>query len=161
MAALQCNNNRCQTVIGGRVNGAGEVVDHWPKHVPKKEFPEAPQHVGEAAAEAHKVHGHGAHRAASMLARAVIEAAAKDRGITNGTIYQKIEAMYQAELIRKYIRDAAHEVRHFANAKAHGDLADPVEPDEAAEILTLMDRVLDEIYEGPAQVKKRRDARLG
>jgi hypothetical protein len=147
-------------VIGGVIDNNERVLVHWPKYVPAKEFPDAPTHIGEAATEAHTVHGHGAHRAAAVLARAVIEAAAKDKGITTGRIKEKIEAMHQAGLIRDYIRDAADEVRHFANEMAHGDFADPVDEGEAALIMKLMDRVLDEVYEGPAQVENRKDARL-
>ena len=55
-----------------------------------------------------------------MLARAVIEATAKDQGIAKGTLHDKIEAMATNGLIRTMIKDAAHGVRELGNEMAHG-----------------------------------------
>ena len=96
-----------------------------------------------------------------LLARSVIEATAKDKGMTTGTLVTKIDAMYEARLIREDIRDGAHEVRYLANDAAHGDFADPVPQTDAELILTSMDEVLEEVYQSPARVARRRAARLG
>lgn len=101
-----------------------------------------------------------AHRAAAILARAVIEATAKDKGITTGRLVQKIDAMYDARLIREDVRDGAHEVRYLGNDIAHGDFVEPVSKEDADLVLTLMDEVLEEVFQSPARVKRRRDNRL-
>jgi hypothetical protein len=54
----------------------------------------------------------GALRGAIMLARAVIEATAKDKGVTNGSLSQKIDRLHERGCIRTYLRDGAHEVRY-------------------------------------------------
>jgi hypothetical protein len=95
-----------------------------------------------------------------LLARSVIEATAKDKGMATGSLMAKIDAMYEARLIREDIRDGAHEVRYLANDAAHGDFADPVPQADAELILTLMDEVLEEVYQSPARVARRREARL-
>jgi len=101
-----------------------------------------------------------AYRGAVLLARSVIEATAKDKGMTTGTLVTKIDEMYEKRLIREDIRDGAHEVRYLANDAAHGDFADPVPQTDAELILTLMDEVLEEVYQSPARVARRRAARL-
>lgn len=55
-----------------------------------------------------------------MLARAVIEATAKAKEITTGTLYKKIEKMHEQGLLSELVRDQAHEVRYLGNDMAHG-----------------------------------------
>ncbi|SNB59720.1 protein of unknown function [Streptomyces sp. PgraA7] len=95
------------------------------------------------------------------LARAVVEATAKDRGIKTGTLEKKIDKLFEQQLIREYVRDAAHEVRFGGNEVAHGDLvAEPMDNVTAAEILGLMDEILDEVFQSPARVRRRKAQRL-
>jgi hypothetical protein len=81
--------------------------------------------------------------------------------MTTSTLVAKIDAMYEARLIREDIRDGAHEVRFLANDAVHGDFAEPVPQTDAELILTLMDEVLEEVFQNPARVARRRAARLG
>ncbi|MBU5868948.1 DUF4145 domain-containing protein, partial [Vibrio cholerae O1] len=72
-------------------------------------------------------------RGAVILARAVIEATAKDKGITNGNLYAKIDQLHISGLIREHIKEAAHEVRLGGNDVAHGDiLSGPFSHEETA-----------------------------
>ena len=124
-----------------------------------RDFPDVPEHIAGAASEAYKCLSIGATRGAASLARAVIEATAKDRGITNGQVYDKIEEMFAESLIRSMC-DAAHEVRHLGNDAAHGDFVHPVSDQAAEEVLGLMSEVLDEVFQSPARVARQRAARL-
>jgi len=90
----------------------------------------------------------------------VIEAVAKKKGITTGKLVQKIDAMYDARLIREDVRDGAHEVRYLGNDMAHGDFVEGVSKEDAELVLTLMDAVLEEVFQSPARVNRRREARL-
>lgn len=159
-AALMCLNDECGAVVGALVTNAGTLLDYWPKEIPPRpSFPDVPAHIAEAAAEAHYVNALKAHRAAGALARAVIEATAKERGITEGKIKAKIEEMAKRGLIREDTKEAAHEVRHFGNEMAHGDFVYEVDPDEAADILDLMDEVLAEVYQSRKKVERVRERR--
>jgi len=122
-------------------------------------FEDVPTHIASAASEAYECHSIGAHRGAGSLARAVIEATAKDKGITSGNLQSKIEQMEQMDHIRPHIRDAAHEVRHLGNDMAHGDFVQPVTEEETAEVLELMGEILNEVYQSPAKISARRAAR--
>ncbi|WP_456600665.1 DUF4145 domain-containing protein [Blastococcus sp. SYSU DS0616] len=122
-----------------------------------KDYPDVPEAIREAASEVHQCLSIGAIRGAIAIARAVVEATAKDQGITTGTLQQKIDGLANAGKIRPDTQDAAHEVRLDGNEIAHGDLAaTPPDVAEAEEIVALMDEVLEEVYEGPARVARAR-----
>jgi hypothetical protein len=133
----------------------------YPVDTRGKRYPDVPVEIAAAASEAHRCMTVEGYRGAVILARSVIEATAKDKGMTTGKqLVTKIDAMYEARLIREDIRDGAHEVRYLANDAAHGDFAEPVPQTDADLILTLMDEVLEEVYQSPARVAQRRATRL-
>jgi hypothetical protein len=125
-----------------------------------RDYPDVPEHIAPAASEAHACQSIGAHRAAVMVARAVIEATAKNKGVINGMLFNKIEKMHELGLISELVRDQAHEVRYLGNDMAHGDFVDPVSAEEADEVLELMAEVLHAVFVVPAQLKRRKEARL-
>ena len=112
----------------------------------------APSSVAATASEAHTCIAVQAYWAAVLLARSVIEATAKEKGISKGTLEQKIDVMHEKRLIRDYISDGAHEVRYFGNDMAHGDFVQDVSREDAGLALTLMDQVLEEVFQRPARV---------
>lgn len=125
-----------------------------PQHTSHKDFPDVPPHIAAAATEATLCLSIGAHRAVGGLARAVIEATAKDKGITVRGIHPKIEGLEAAGHIRPYITATAHEIREFGNDMAHGDFADPITHDQAADMIALMSEILQEVYQGPARLDR-------
>lgn len=173
-AAFVCDG--CQGMVIGRVQALRDTVDRskvdesfwrdavgidWlPKTVGGKEFPDVPPHIASAASEAYECRSIGAYRGAVALARAVVEATAKEKGITEGSLFEKIKAMKDQGLIRSLIAEAAHEVRHWGNDSVHGDFIDTVSAEEADEILELMSVVLDGVFITPARVAAVQAARL-
>lgn len=121
-----------------------------------KDFPDVPEHIGQAADEAYQCRSINALRAAVLLARSVIEATAKEKGITKGLLAAKIQAMVDQELIRKRVREGADEVRHLGKDMAHGDFVEPVSEEDADLVLELMDEVLQEVFQAPARNAKAR-----
>jgi len=136
------------------------ILRYWPEDVAEKAYLDVPGEISEAASEAYRCFSIKALRAATLLARSVIEATAKNQGITSGTLISKIEAMHNQGLIREFVKDGAHEVRYLGNDMAHGDFVQPVELEEAELALSLMDEVLEEIYQAPARVANARALRL-
>ncbi|MDQ0376558.1 DUF4145 domain-containing protein [Amycolatopsis thermophila] len=138
----------------------GEIPVIWlPRHPIGRDFPDVPDHIASAASEAHADHSIGSFRSAVLLARSVIEATAKDKGITGGNLDSKINELHTRGLIRELVREQAHEVRFLGNDMAHGDFVEPVFEEESAEILELMGEVLEEVYQAPARLEARRQAR--
>ena len=172
MSAFQCANERCRRLSIGWIrrptkytNPQAEVPQadlKWePISIRRPEFPDVPQQIAESASEAHACMSIQAYRGAVALARAVVEATAKDKGITSGSLAQKIDRLHEQGHIRPITREVAHEIRHGGNEIAHGDLGDEPMPAEDAEaILRLMDEILQEVYQGPAAMLKLKQSRI-
>jgi hypothetical protein len=143
----------------GWIDGVGTNVEWFPIRAAGKDFPDVPEHITEAASEAYKCYSIDAFRAATQLTRSVVEATAKDKGITQGSLFSKINELFAQALIREYIRDGAHEVRHLGNDMAHGDFISPVSSEETQLALTLMSEILEEVYQSPARVARAQTAR--
>lgn len=131
-----------------------------PRMIPVKLFPDVPLAIASAASEAHRCRqACNANRAAILMARSVIEATAKHKGIISGQLINKIDEMYDQRLIRPDVRDGAHEVRHLGNDMAHGDFVQDVGPADTDLVLALMDAVLADVFQSPALVAKAKAAR--
>lgn len=134
-------------------------TEWYPINAIGKDFPDIPQHIAEAASEAFKCYSISAFRASVLLARSVIEATAKDKEITQGSLIGKIDELYNQRFIREHIRDGAHEVRFLGNEMAHGDFITPVTDEETDLTLILMSEILEEVYQSPTRVARARAAR--
>jgi hypothetical protein len=173
MGAFRCD--ACQALSIARATGlpgnqdplawlTGKKNVEWlpqpPRVIPTKLFPDVPAAIASAASEAYRCRQIGnANRAAILMARSVIEATAKEKGITTGPLISKIDQMHDQRLIRPDVRNGAHEVRHFGNNMAHGDFVQDVSPQDADMVLALMDAVLTDVYQSPALVAKAKAAR--
>lgn len=132
-----------------------------PRPGENRDFPDVPGHIAEAASEAALCLSAGAYRAVGSLARAVLEATAKDKGANGKSLAERIHALSNAGHVRHHTKEVADEVRHFGNDMAHGDFVDPVTQQEAEEVLELMAEVLAEVYQSPARLARRRAAVQG
>ncbi|CAH0207068.1 hypothetical protein SRABI121_02630 [Microbacterium sp. Bi121] len=140
--------------LGGR-------EEYWePVSASGKIFADVPGPVGESATEAYRCYSIGAYRGAIILARAVIEAAAKSKGISGRNLEVKIDALAAQGHVRAEIAASAHEVRFIGNDMAHGDFATTVvSGGDALDILDIMDDVLDQVYGVPTRLERRRARR--
>jgi len=95
--------------------------------------------------------------AAILLARTVIEAAAKYHGIDKGFLAEKIKNLQAQGLVRPLVAEAAEGVKDFGNDMAHGDIEVEVTAEDVEETLTLMSVVLDEVFQVDARTKSLRE----
>src|SRR5690606_22866112 len=153
------NDTGTTHVAKSHMSQPGAVLTWHPASALGKDFPDVPDHIAAAASEAHTCHSVNAYRAAILMARAVVEAIAKDKGATEGQLAAKIGAMEKAGLIRELVKDTAHETRFLGNGMAHGDFVAGVDEGDWADVLALMDELLDEVYQAPARVNARRTER--
>lgn len=142
-------------------NRADHAIDFWtgiesavvyPKWVHGQAFVDVPQIISNAASEAHKTRSIDANSSAVLMARTVVEAVAKDQGITTGSLFDKIDAMGGKGLITPFTVKTAHVIRVFGNDMAHGDLGTPVDEADADGVLGFMDEILNEVYQAPARL---------
>lgn len=172
-ATFQCSNELCHRLSIATVTRregyaspkqdmARETNLTWePRSVRRPEFVDVPSQIADTASEAHACLSIQAYRGAVALARSVVEATAKDKGIIKGMLVSKIDEMYKQNLIRDITRELAHEIREGGNEIAHGDLADePMPPEDAEAIVALMDEILEEVYQGPARMLALKKSRL-
>ncbi len=138
-----------------------ESENWFPQHAEGREFTDVPEPIASVASEAYQCASIGAFRGAVALARAVVEATAKAKGISTNGIASKINELHSQGFIREHVREAAHEVRFGGNEVAHGDLAQgSLDKEEAEEILVLMSEILLEVFQSPARVERQRQKRL-
>jgi hypothetical protein len=120
---------------------------------------DVPEAISRAAREAYSSASVGNHMAAILMARTVIEATAKAKGISSGDLSKKINAMRDNQLIRRAVADQAHEVRYAGNDMAHGDIEVIPDAIDSEEILALMGSVLTEVFQDPARLERIRAKR--
>lgn len=151
----------------GHVDSPGDIIqtaihEEWiPTNAEGRTFEDVPELIASVASEAYKCASVHAYRGAVALARAVVEATAKEKGITSNGIASKIENLHTKGFIREHVKEAAHEVRFGGNEVAHGDLAeDDLDDEEAEEILALMSEILLEVFQSPARVERQRQKRI-
>lgn len=118
------------------------------------DFPDVPGHIARAAKEAHASESINSYMSAILMARTVVEATAKDKGIKTGHLVAKIDELASKGFIRLSTKDAAHEIRHFGNDMAHGDIEDVPDAEDVQDVLVLMDEILAEVFQGPARTAR-------
>lgn len=140
-------------------NTPDENFEWFPRVGSSPDFPDVPGHIAKAAKEAHAGFSINSLMAAILMARTVVEATAKHKGIATGNLLSKIDAMASQNIVREDTKDAAHEIRHLGNDMAHGDISDLPDRDDVADVLALMDEVLNEVFQGPAKTARLRARR--
>lgn len=143
-----------------RFNYTPDAAFQWfPRIGASPEFPDVPAHVARAASEAHAAYSINAFMAAVLMARTVVEATAKEKGVPKGNLLAKIDELASKSIIRNDTKEAAHEIRHLGNDMAHGDISDLPDAEDVADVLALMDEVLNEVFQGPAKTARLRARR--
>lgn len=159
--AIVPHNNTYQSQASELSSTMHDADKKWiPDSPVGKDHPDVPVQIAAAADEAYRCASIQAYRAALILARSVIEATAKAKGITVNGIYPKIEKMAKEGIVREHVKDAAHEVRYMGNDMAHGDFEDAVTEQDAIDALIIMDEVLLEVFQSPARTAKIKANRL-
>jgi hypothetical protein len=137
-------------------------VEYWEPIAPVgKSYDHLPADIAGPADEAYRCLSIEAHRAAVLMARSVIEATAKAKGITSRGIMTKINELAEKGYIRPLVAEAAHKVRELGNEMAHGDFAtSQITRVDAEDVLVLMDEILNDAFAVPnrlAALNARRD----
>jgi hypothetical protein len=137
-----------------------EAFTWLPLAAESPDVPDVPDSISRATKEAFSNATIGNHMSSILMARTVIEATAKAKGFTSGTLSAKINALRDEQYIRPAIADLAHEIRFFGNDMAHGDIDDAPTAEDAEEILALMAEVLAEVFQGPARLQRLQAKRV-
>lgn len=153
--AARCTS--CDVIIGGRAR-ASQITDYWPQDYASKDFPDVPEGIAAAASEAHKCMSTNCHRAGLAMARAAVQGTAKYFDIKSD-LYKAIDELVKKGHLTAAQGEVAHEIRLWGNDAAHGDLAEAVDPVEAAEVVAFMDEVLNSAFQQGARLQRIRLSR--
>ncbi|UXY24954.1 DUF4145 domain-containing protein (plasmid) [Streptomyces cynarae] len=167
MAAFKCSNENCERLSVGWTSLHRPTMGH-PKHqfprerlewepvkARRPEFPDVPEQIAATASEAHACLSIGAAKGAVALARAVVEATGKAKGVASIGIQSKINALRDAQIISPLTAATSERIRKDGNSIAHGDIGDePISVDDATAILEFMDELLDEVFQRPAKLQR-------
>lgn len=171
MAAFRCASERCQRLSIGwsvlyqvkhahvaKARLAADNLEWEPLRIRRPSFSDVPAEIAETASEAHACLSVGAARGAVALARAVVEATAKAKGVTVNGIVGKINALRDSGIISTLTADTSHQIRRDGNDIAHGDIGDePISQDDAEAILEFMDELLNEVFQRPAKLQRLKE----
>ena len=124
-----------------------------------KEYEDVPTDIAAVASEAYACSSINANRAAVLMARTALEATAKNKGVTSGSLYEKIDELAAGNIITGQLAQEAHEIRLLGNEMAHGDPSTPVSGEDVSDILGFLDTVLDYVYQQPIAIQKRKAQR--
>lgn len=114
--------------------------------------------------EAHDAASIGAYRAVLLLVRSTIEATARDKGVSDGSLVQKINALHAAQHLRTGTKDMAHALRILGNDMAHGEINQVPTQEDADDALIIARFVLDDVYVADARridMLERRSVQTG
>lgn len=128
--------------------------DKWyPVWIETPDFKGLSEHIEGPVKEAYETNANGFYRASVILARAVIEAVAKEKKADGRDLYHRIEKLFELDLITPLTKSAAHVVRNSGNDMAHGDFDEKVDRELADATLDFMGFVLNDVYVAPAKVQ--------
>lgn len=163
LSVARSPNHEADSLRYSDQDGLRQLIEYdgaWlPARGSSPDYPDVPIEIARAAMEAHACHSIGANRAAVQVARSVIEATAKARGITKGWLLEKIDALEAAKIILPSTATGCHEVRHLGNDAAHGDFDHPVTEEDADDVLVMMSVLLAEVFQQEARINRMKAGR--
>ncbi|TCD54418.1 DUF4145 domain-containing protein [Alloscardovia theropitheci] len=140
--------------------GGIRIIQWYPDFPYGKEYKNVPEAISSAASEAYSCFSIRSYRACILMARSALEAICKQHHIEKGSLANKIEKLSQETNMSSLVTEQANEIRYFGNEMAHGDFTQPVDEDDAKDILDLMDIIIDYVYQQPEQLAALKERRL-
>jgi Domain of unknown function (DUF4145) len=116
----------------------------WPNPVPKLSD-DVPRAIRQDFEEAHKCLSVGAFNGATLLARRMLEAIARDKGATANNLHGKLRELQTIGLLDGRLVEWADALREAGNEAAHGASGIRAK-EEATDVLALAEAVADYVY---------------
>lgn len=117
----------------------------------EKDIPErARNYLEQAIGSVHAPDG------AAMLTGSAVDAMLKAKGLTEGSVYKRIDQAVDQHILTKEMGDWAHDVRLGANRPRHADQDDPhVTPDEARQAIEFAKTLGTILFVLPKRISNR------
>ncbi len=140
--------------VGGNISWRG--LHWWP--LPNSSIHSAiPPEIASSFNEANRAVSANCPRAGAVMARRTLEAITVERGVSNGTLNQRLKDMEVSGKLHKSLADWANEVRLIGNDGAHFDPIKNVSISDANDIINFISELLNYIYILPSELSRRRN----
>ena len=162
-AVYQCSGCSKATLFEFQVFNVGgltaSLLHAYPTAVAKP-WEELPDELRADHAEAWSCYLAGQHRAATLVARGVLQRAVRLMTKVRGSLKLELDALSSEGTITKQLRLAADEVRLTGNDAAHPEELQVISASEAADSLAFLDDFLQTTVVLPQRQKVRADKRV-
>ncbi len=153
----------CMMPVMGVVRSGNSFIgphpEFWrePRTRRAPDYPDVPEQIAGVAQEAHACFGVDAYRGSVTMARRALQEAARSKGATDsslqGKLFNEIDWLAENGHITEPLREGSHALREGGNDAAHPNDFDPT-PEDAEDYLTVMDQLLDHLFQAPARVAR-------
>ena len=159
-AMLQVSHGTTLSEVASKADSGSNIVLWRPEPSSAPELGAVPDLIRGPAQEVYQAKDTGAMRAAILMGRAVIEAIAKDHGVTEKiSLETKIDKLHEKGIILASTAEDAHEVRHLVNDMAHGDFSTEATSEDADDVIAIMYDLIEQLYIGKARRERLREKR--
>lgn len=150
-AILCCQDCENLFVVADLPDGGGwRVVYPIPHKTVAKEIPNP---VKDEFEEANLCFAIGAYRACAAMCQRTLESLCQNKGVSG------LNQLRDDGIISPRLFDRATEIRLWAGIVKHKPIAESVTKDDAEELLTYLDDILNHVYVEPAHYKARKEKR--
>jgi hypothetical protein len=153
----ECNSCNFQVLVV-RQRQSGNISRVYPAPLPRATDPRIPEAVKNDFDEALLCLSVGAVRGAAILARRAVQTICKDQGATKKDLKDKIDELFEKNIVTASLKDWGHEVRIVGNDAAHPNDVD-VTLEDAEEIIDLLESLCEVLYVAPAKAAHRKSIR--
>jgi len=152
-----CPNTDCKAIVlvisrtetkNGRVIG-NIVTDVLPPQLIDFNLDNLPSACGETLKEAIACHAAGAHRAAAMMVRRLLEEICEHNSAVGKNLHERLESLKKKVILPQELFDAMGELKALGNDAAHIEAKDydSIGPDEASDSIELVKEILKALYQ--------------
>lgn len=155
-----CNScSNCVLVRALKAPGGYAIHEIYPHPLPKPLDGRIPDFIKKDVEEANNCLSIGANKAATGLARLILQLICLDKGATVGKeLYKQIEELSDKRVITDDIKEWAHSVRYVGNDALHPNKDSPkIEKEDAEDIINLVEQMIHILYIAPAIAKEKQN----
>lgn len=130
-----------------------DMATWWPRDSSMPTLQHVPENVESFVEEAYRCFDSDCFSAAVVMARAAIEAVAKERGATGKTLADKIRHLKELEALDNRADKMFTAIKNNGNRVAHADPGERYTKAESKMLLTVLQLVLESVYEHTALIE--------
>jgi hypothetical protein len=129
---------------------------HWWPAADAHVSGDVPSEIAQVFQEAVRAMHADCPRAAAVMARRTLEAMTVDKGVTKGTLADRLNGLAAKGVLLPTLADWSKEVRLVGNTGAHFDPIGSVSKEDAEDLISFVRELLRYLYELPADLSRRR-----